>query len=204
VSLQEARSNGRSQSYAYGSDTEPESDEEEFQRQISQALEASKLDSAKASTSATKESTPASIPDASEPAHSGPLNNFLRERAQLEKERLQRQKRLLKDTSFEVIPTDDDDDEVAVVEPKAKRPHRSDESNSISVASGSGSGTKTATTSTSNSTHGPFFWDGEYRPTANMHSQPRKDGKLTFRISEIIGEVRGLSSFILFLYFCLD
>lgn len=36
---------------------------------------------------------------------------------------------------------------------------------------------------------GQIFWDGELRPTANRHCQPRKDGKSTFRLTEILGPV---------------
>jgi hypothetical protein len=33
-----------------------------------------------------------------------------------------------------------------------------------------------------------LFWDGEVRPIANKHSYPRKDGKPTFRLTEILGK----------------
>ena len=49
---------------------------------------------------------------------------------------------------------------------------------------------KPSTSSSASANQPPMFWKGEIRQTANMHVDPKKDTKPTFRLSEIIGEVR--------------
>jgi tyrosyl-DNA phosphodiesterase-1 len=95
----------------------------------------------------------------------------------MEKERLERQKRLRPDTSF-------DDKEKAT---SSKRPHLSEtrtngKSKASAAASGSFDGPLTSTID-------PVFWEGEVRQVANRHAEPRKDGRPTFRLTEVLGKV---------------
>lgn len=42
-----------------------------------------------------------------------------------------------------------------------------------------------------------LFWDGELRQTATLHAVPRRDGRKTFSLTEILGPVRAKSILIL-------
>ncbi len=106
------------------------------------------------------------------PPTSSTTNGFLTDRARLEQERLQRQSKRTR--------TDDGPSSGSsrVSEPVAKRPN---------VASGSiPADTPDATI------REEMFWDGEYRPIANQFCNPRKDRKLTFRLTEVLGKVSRL------------
>ena len=103
-------------------------------------------------------------------------SSFLRERAQLEQERLARLKRL----RDEPHPQD--------TEPPSKRPTPSREMSSAptSEAGPSQRGSQTVDEDVE------VFWDGELRQTANAHVELERngeDGKPIFRLSEIIGDV---------------
>ena len=93
----------------------------------------------------------------------------------MEKERLERQKRLRPETVTETKtqPDASEDDEG----PPAKRHHLS-RSNSTPLNSNPLERSK-----------GPLFWDGELRQTATMHADPRKDGLPTFRLTDVLGKV---------------
>ncbi|KAF5352877.1 hypothetical protein D9757_012107 [Collybiopsis confluens] len=144
-------------------------DDAQFQEELKQAIEAS--------CSTTLETPPLQRDN----------NSFLSERAQLEKERLERQRKLRKaqnlPPSDEESHIESDSDEDAEG-PIAKRQRRSLPNPS----------TNHQTTASSTSTPGaklkggPFFWDGEWRPTATRGVEPRKDKKPTFRLSEILGD----------------
>ena len=137
-------------------------------------------------------------------------NNFLSERAQLEKERLARQKRLRGETDHPISPqgltpststadSGSDDDDLG--KPAAKRQHlvtprRGGTLQQSRKSNNATNGPSNPGASSSTSTNWPqLFWKGEIRQTANMHVDPKKDGKPTFRLSDIIGEVRLAASF---------
>lgn len=154
-------------------DTDSDSDDQ-FEADLQRAIEASKV--ASQSTS-----SPGPIQPTTQPQ-----STFISERAQLEKARLERQKRLRGDVEEEEPDSDDAED----VRP-AKRQH-------ISSSSGSrfnNASSNSPTTSTSHRASGPsssgdgFFWDGEIRQTGNIYADPKKDSKPTFRLTDIIGDV---------------
>lgn len=172
-------------------------EEQQFQKDLQRAIEASKVESQEhhvvvptPQTQNTHGGTPTS---------SG-STTFLSERAQLEKARLARLKR---------YRSESDDHETAggwsqqppvkrshisSVEPTDRRVNQLQSSSSISSNSSSSSihgrlGSKTAGVQVV-PVIDQLFWDGELRPTANKHSQPREDGKATFRLSEVLGPVR--------------
>ena len=100
---------------------------------------------------------------------------FLTERAQLEQERLARLKRLRGDL--------DDSDRAVPPPPKRSTPP--------------GTTDDAPPSQVTLDPEGEVFWDGELRQTANKHVEPRRngeDGKPIFRLSQIIGDVRLVSS----------
>ncbi|KAJ7595721.1 tyrosyl-DNA phosphodiesterase-domain-containing protein [Mycena floridula] len=116
---------------------------------------------------------PSTSAEPEQPPRSQLTNTFLSERALLEQERLKRQKRLRRDESDDAI--------IAAHAPSAKRQHQSGSSSSKPIAAPPA---PKASTSTSDE----FFWNGEHRPIATEHASPRKDGKTTFRLSEVLGK----------------
>lgn len=172
------------------SDSEEEDDEEtRFQAELQRALEASKTEASRTSHETTKKTAP-------EPRPITPASVFLSERAQLEKERRERQKRLRPDAA-----QDDDGDRDGGREddePPAKRQH---------ILSSSGVRTDKGKANPASSSYRPsssasgsvpaanvptieqLFWNGEFRQTATRHAEPRKDGQPTFRLTEILGKV---------------
>lgn len=110
---------------------------------------------------------------------------FLSERALLEKERLERQKRLRRDAGL-------DDDEA---EGSSKKQHIYSSPELLTNGT-SGIETNAAASGSSHSTPNSdiptidqIFWEGEVRQTANRHAEPRKDGQSTFRLTEVLGKV---------------
>lgn len=181
-----------------GSQSEAPRDDEEqqFQKDLERALEASKVEFQERhavvptpKTQTTQGGTPTS---------SGPTT-FLSERARLEKERLARLKH------YRGQSDDHDNDGVRSQQPPVKRLHISSVEPINRRVNQLQSTPSISSNSSSSSTHGRFdskttevqvvpvidqlFWDGELRPTANKHSQPREDGKATFRLSEVLGPV---------------
>lgn len=175
--------------------------EQQFQANLQRAIQGSQSKS---------QPTPQHIPQTTTSNTSIKSNSFLSERAQLEKERLARQKRLRGDAgdrnssrgptpSTSTADSEDYESDGGDLEkPVAKRQHlatprqnkplqqpKSKQSaNVISAPSKPGN-------SSSVSTNQPQkFWRGEIRQTANMHVDPEKDTRPTFRLSEIVGEVR--------------
>ena len=175
--------------------------EQQFQADLQRALQESQSQS---------QSTTQPIPQIAVVGTSAEPNSFLSERAQLERERLARQKRLRGDTNdrnpsrgptpststadSEDYESDPDD----LGEPAAKRQHlvtprhsrtlqQSKSKQSANVINGS---SKPSASSSASTNQPQMFWRGEIRQTANMHVDPKKDTKPTFRLSEIIGEVR--------------
>lgn len=133
-------------------------------------------------------------------------NSFLSERAQLEKERLARQKRLRVDTidrvssrgptpSTSTADSESDDDDLQ--KPASKRQHLATPRQSRTLKQSKSKESagvinvtpNPGTSSITNANQPQMFWKGEIRQTANMHVDPKKDTKPTFRLSDIIGEV---------------
>ncbi|KAG6862098.1 hypothetical protein C0995_005908, partial [Termitomyces sp. Mi166 len=119
-------------------------------------------------------------------------SSFLSERAQMEKERLARQKRLRPDTST-TSNGDDEDEDDELREPPAKRQQisrsygvRADDNSASSSNQRGVEMPRQAPASVS--TIDQLFWNGELRQTATQHGEPRKDGKPTFRLTEILGK----------------
>jgi len=156
------------------SDSDEEMEEPRFQKELREALEASEASYGTQNTSMHVESSKANTPSNS---GSG-ASNFLTERAKLERERRERQKRLRPETVVEEIFNDSEDDEE---QPPSKR-HQVSSSHLRLNASASGSKSSTSTVE-------QRFWNGELRQTATVHADPRKDGLPTFRLTEILGKV---------------
>ncbi|KII83975.1 hypothetical protein PLICRDRAFT_180003 [Plicaturopsis crispa FD-325 SS-3] len=137
------------------------------------------------------------------PAPSG--SSFLSERAQLEKERVERQKRMRRAAGV-VSEDEDDNSDDEEQEPPAKRqkPHpssssagidRRQTSSSTRATNGKGKAKETNTEDTQ------VFWDNaEVRQTACASSMPRRDGRPTFRLSEVLGPKSELQFVILSSY----
>ena len=177
--------------------------EQQFQANLQQAIQESQSKS---------QPTPEHIPLTTTSNTSAKSNNFLSERAQLEKERLARQKRLRGDAgdrnssrgptpSTSTANSEDyESDGDGLERPVVKRQHlvssRQNRSLQQSKSKGSAnviSAPSKPTASSSVSTSQPQkFWRGEIRQTANMHVDSKKDTRPTFRLSEIVGEVRSI------------
>ncbi|ETW80095.1 hypothetical protein HETIRDRAFT_459808 [Heterobasidion irregulare TC 32-1] len=137
---------------------------------------------------------------------------FLSERAELERARLERQKRLR--------PVDDDGDDDSgggagssgyARAPSRKRPHKttSFQSSSREESLHSSSVASTSTAPATSTARGKatsdeaLFWDGEIRQTANKHVERGKngeDGKPVWRLSEIIGDKSEIAQAIISTY----
>ncbi|KAG2363887.1 tyrosyl-DNA phosphodiesterase-domain-containing protein [Suillus spraguei] len=185
LSLQESQVNASSSRAISISDSEDD-DDDRFQSELLQAIQASKTESSRATTQSVH--NPESI---SQSARSTPAASFLSERAQMEKERLQRLKRVHGQNT----------DDGGRISPPAKRQripsseiHANSRANlasasSSSILSSSSASSRSASTTAINHipTSEQLFWNGELRPTANKHCQPRQDGKSTFRLTEVLG-----------------
>lgn len=187
MSLRESQVNASSSRAISISDSEDD-DDDRFQSERLQENRTSKTESLRAATQSVHYPGPSS-----QSARNTPAASFLSERAQMERERLERLKRL----------RGQDADDGGGISPPTKRQHiPSSErhangraniasASSSSIPSGSSTSSRTASTSISSTpTSEQLFWNGELRPTANKHSQPRQDGKPTFRLTEVLGSVR--------------
>lgn len=163
--------------------------EQEFQRNIRRAIEASKVEQTQSTHGGTQTSLDSKV--------------FLSERAQLEKERLARLKRHRGETddldNSGGGPKDSQQPPVkrphlSSVQPTDRRVHQLQSTPSTSSSSSSSSIHERSHRKTTGTQAVPvidqLFWEGELRPTANKHSMPREDGKATFRLSEVLGLVR--------------
>ncbi|KAG7442445.1 phospholipase D/nuclease [Guyanagaster necrorhizus] len=112
---------------------------------------------------------------------SAPQSSFLSERAQLEKERQERQQRYLQATGKGKAAKNDDDEEIQIVEPLTSRNTKTSSSAPIPLT-------------------GQLFFEGEIRPTATRLAEPRQDRKATFRLTEILGPKSDISFAILSTY----
>ncbi|KIK79913.1 hypothetical protein PAXRUDRAFT_36333 [Paxillus rubicundulus Ve08.2h10] len=159
----------------------PDKEEERFQAELQRAIEASKagMDAHHCTAQVPKPThTPES--QASQRSTSTPSGSvpFLSERAQLEKERLERLKRLR---------SQNEDNEAGLEKtqpPPVKRQH---------LSSAHERTDRRINHNVMTPVMGQPFWDGELRPTANRHSQPREDGRATFRLTEILGPKNDIS-----------
>ena len=114
------------------------------------------------------------------------ISTFLSERAQLEKARRERQKRLRTQSS-----------EGEYGEQPSKRHHFS---SSVTTRTDSLPGSRSSTAPSDSPRQSPVppiphpdeeeqFFDGELRQTATQHGEPRHDGRPTFRLTQILGKV---------------
>ncbi|TFK73058.1 phospholipase D/nuclease [Pluteus cervinus] len=158
----------------------------QFTADLQRAIEASQAEPQTRPTNLNLKRVATTSP---EPSSNGSLaSTFLSERAQMEKERRERQKRLRREAGLEV--QDDDDGR------PAKRQHLSSSSRLRYGDSGSSSPPSSpppeAMRNTKNiapkvETINQVFWEGELRQTATRHAEPRKDGRPTFRLTEVLG-----------------
>lgn len=176
-----------------------DANERQFQMDLKRAMEASKFESQHHDAISSSTSLKAQNPQGGASTSSGSMS-FLSDRAQLEKERLGRLKR------YRGEDDKNENTEGCSPQPPVKRPHLSSVESTDRRVTQLQSSSSGPSSSSSSSTHGKFnykvsgvqvlpvinqlFWDGELRPTANKHSQPRDDGKVTFRLSEVLGPVR--------------
>lgn len=169
-------------------------EERQFQKDLQRAIEASKVESQEQHAVVPTPKTQ-TTQNGGTPTSSSELTTFLSERAQLEKERLARFKRCRGESD------DHENTGGQSQQPPVKRLHLSSLEPTDRRVKQLQSTPSTSSYSSSSSIHGKLdskalpvinqlFWDGELRPTANKHSQPREDGKATFRLSEVLGPVR--------------
>ncbi|KAM5541013.1 hypothetical protein V8D89_005324 [Ganoderma adspersum] len=174
-------------------------DEARFQADIQRAIKESEhqAEGKNSDTHAASSSTPA---PATQPQAA---SSFASERAQMERERLERLKRRRPDLHQQVntVVLDDDSDNEEEYARGAKRQHISSSSsvarraNTRTSTSSSSAPTATSSRSASRPPNAAaaasnqskeIFWDSELRQTANRHVIPAKDKRPLFRLSEIL------------------
>ncbi|TEB20188.1 phospholipase D/nuclease [Coprinellus micaceus] len=151
---------------------DPDGEDAVFQAQLQKAIEESKNIASSASTSTVVSQAPSGSSSGSG------VTSFLSQRAQLERERLERQRKLqgnvnTKSQKPEDVDTDDED------ERPAKRRH---------LATSSFAGTQEASSSKQTKPQDQNFWKGELRQTATRLAEPRADGQPTFRLTQVLGQ----------------
>ncbi|EIW76911.1 phospholipase D nuclease [Coniophora puteana RWD-64-598 SS2] len=171
----------------------------QFSRDLKRAMKQSKAEaetSASTSRNATSPAPPA-------PQAPGAPSGFISERAKMEQERLARLKRLRGDSVTDTTSADQGD-QIPVMKRQRVSPSRayagnnraahsvsafaSSSSSGVDEAGGKGGGKEKGKEKERDvPTIDRTFWDGELRPTANRHAEPRADGRATFRLSEVIG-----------------
>ena len=144
--------------------------------------EASKPESSSTPANVTRSSGDSQITN--QPPSQSVVSSFLSERAQLEKERRERQKRLRPQARSSSIAAPDDDD---LEEPPAKR-HQVSCSNS-SFKQSNVPHDSSSKRSRELPTIDQVFWNGELRQTATQYAEPRKDGQATIRLTDVLGKV---------------
>ena len=169
-------------------DGDDSDDDARFQAELERAITASKVETSRHSSQAAANQVAPSDPQSIIPGAS----TFLSERAQLEKERRDRLKRLRPESSLnDHHAGSDSEDDGAIGENSAKRQRIF----SLSGVRTNNAGTRPTSsssalnTSASVQTIDRVFWDGEFRQTATKHAEPRRDGRPTFRITEVLGHV---------------
>lgn len=174
--MQESQRSKQPEFINIDSDDDDTGDDEEaqYQADLRRALEASKAPTQQVSPPAHDPKTEQSKP--------GP-SSFLAERAKLERDRLERQKRLRGEAGLGDPRTDqheaesDTDSDISMNERPTKKQHLSSPPTPlVSAGASSVSGTE-------------IFWDGELRQTATRFAEPRADGQRTFRLTQVLGNV---------------
>ncbi|CAL1698599.1 unnamed protein product [Somion occarium] len=204
------------------SDEEDNNEDVQLQSDVQRAIEASKAQSA--SSSRTYSPQDSISPTISPPAISAPSmlvrssNAFPFDRAQLERERLERQKRLRPDlVEAQSKPQLDNEDEetdenVNMNGRSAKRQRLSHNSSTAYHSNVPSSSTRPttgkaprATTSGTQSKEpaDAYFWNGELRQTANKYVEPSKDTRPLFRLTDILAP-RDEISFAIISAYCVD
>ncbi|KAG6836262.1 hypothetical protein H0H93_009663 [Arthromyces matolae] len=166
-------------------------DDARFQEELRQALSASEAETLTNNKSTAHVASPSqSEPEPTPPpcvSPAGGITGFLSERAQMEKERLARQKRLRPDTHDNATPENEDDED----EPPAKRQQISRSyavpARNNPASSSSRRNVEEPRQASTSTTQEETFWNGELRQTATQHAEPRQDGKPTFRLTEVLG-----------------
>jgi len=164
------------------SDDDEDDEEAQFQKDLKRAIQQSSVENSRNGSQLQSAIASSSSQPLDRPAQSS-TNAFLSERAQLERERRERQKRLRPSSSRKSTEDEESDDE----EPPAKR-HQVSTSSSSRMRSNVSSSSKILG-STSTPTVEQVFWNGELRQTATQHAEPRKDGRPVFRLTEVLGKV---------------
>ncbi|KIK15083.1 hypothetical protein PISMIDRAFT_336014 [Pisolithus microcarpus 441] len=149
----------------------------QFQQDLRRAMEASSSESNTPAPSSNGSGSSQLKSNATTPSvdtqtdATAPPNSFLSERAQLERERLARLKRARRE---------EEQDELSSLPTKSS-------SKASSPVNNQNATTTAKPVVSTNPVIDQLFWDGELRPTANLHSMPRQDGKPTFRLTEVLG-----------------
>ncbi|PPQ68438.1 hypothetical protein CVT25_007831 [Psilocybe cyanescens] len=162
-----------------------DTEEARFQQELNEALKASQNQTIPSQPSSQPMAGSSSRPNIS--SDLTPVSTFLSERAQLERERRERQKRLRPPSPDAPASEDYSEEE----EPPAKR-HQVYPSSQSNVRSNI-PGVSSFRTSNSVPTIEQLFWNGELRQTATQSAEPRKDGKPTFRLTEVLGKKSDLT-----------
>ncbi|KAL0567808.1 hypothetical protein V5O48_014189 [Marasmius crinis-equi] len=155
-------------------DRDIDNEDEELRR----AIELSKLEAQKSQIRAfydveplamSSSTLPKSASSTEQVARSDNTKSFLLERAQMEKERLARFRMAT------CLP------EESIDESKGKRKRDEDDEEGNAPA-------KKQTSKPGSSKGSELFWDAETRPTATLGAEPRKDGKKTFSLDDVVGK----------------
>ena len=167
-------------------------------------MEASKAEAGGRSSVQSTNSGSSSVQEVTPPAPTRPGSAFLLDRAQMERERLERQKRLRPDIadpstskrSRDVGGDEEDDQEDASAKRQrvssslcALRTNVHSSSRTASPVPGSSKSSRTANTQSGES----LFFEGELRQTANKHVDAAKDTRPVFRLTDILAPVRTFS-----------
>lgn len=171
----------------------------QFQQDLQRAIEASRSESStpgqpsnvSGSNQAKVNATAPSLQTQTGTSTSAPPSSFLTDRAQLERERLARLKRLRSEENKDSSPNKRQNLLTSQTRTD-ERIHTPTTSSASSSKASIAVNNQDATTNVkpvvnTNPVIDQLFWDGELRPTANLHSMPRQDGKPTFRLTEVLG-----------------
>ncbi|EDR09713.1 uncharacterized protein LACBIDRAFT_319104 [Laccaria bicolor S238N-H82] len=195
LSLQESNLNTRAPIMVESG--EEDDQELQFQADLKRALEASKSELSREARSQSNSESSTNLSRVTADVGGSTSSNaftFLADRAQMEKERQERQRRLFKQQGKMTAHREEDNNDSDVEEPCAKRP-RLTASHSIN-SSGRNSRASPSSTSGTDS----IFWNGEFRQTATRHADPRKDNMATFRLTEVLGQKKDIAFAILSSY----
>ncbi|KDQ27470.1 hypothetical protein PLEOSDRAFT_51208 [Pleurotus ostreatus PC15] len=174
-------------------------DDKRFERDLKRALEASKAESSRRPEAVEVSPEPSATPPVVQGGSALPA--FLSERAQMEKERRERQMKRRREAGLDVEDElkkrqerTESDDSDGGMEPPTKRQHLS---SSSSFRNHANARSTNSSTTNSSSTREPalidqMFWDGEFRPTMNQYAL-KTDTRKKFTLTEAIGHKGDLS-----------